>query len=126
MKKTLFICMLLFATVQVTKAQVNNITGSVTNEKGNPVHDVFVADDQYKNATFTDSLGNFVIAVHPDSKLKLEHAGYKDTLITEIKPAAGIQVALKSTGGSEASGDKATGRAATESLTKNEVAVISN
>jgi len=118
--------MLLFATVQVTKAQVNSITGSVTNEKGNPMHDVFVADDQYKNATFTDSLGNFTIAAHPDSKLKFEHAGYNDTLMTGIKPGAGIQVALKSTGGPGASADSSTGRAATESFTRNEIAVISN
>jgi hypothetical protein len=126
MKKTLFVCALLFATVQVTKAQLNNITSSVTNEKGTPLHDVFVADDQYKNATFTDSLGGFTIAVHPDSKLRFEHAGYKDTLITAVKPGADMSVTLKSTAGSVASADNPTGRAASEGLSKNEVAVISN
>ncbi len=126
MKKTLFICMLLFATVQVTKAQLYSIAGSVTNEKGNPMHDVFVADDLYKSATFTDSLGNFTIAVHSDSKLKFEHAGYKDTVITAAKPGEGMQVALKGIAGSAASADNVTGRSATEGLSKNEVAVISN
>ena len=119
--------MLLFATVQVTKAQNNNITGSVTNEKGNLMHDVFVADDQYKNATFTDSLGNFTIVVHPDSKLKFEHAGYKDTVITAPKPGEGMQVTIKGAVGSKVSADSTSGMAAAGGgLTKNEVAVISN
>jgi hypothetical protein len=126
MKNILFILALLLAAVQVTKAQVSNITGSVTDGKGNPCHNVFVADGPYKNATFTDSLGNFMIAVHPDSKLLFERAGYKDTIIAAAKP--GMQVAMKAIGaaGAASSAGNSGAGAQSESLTRNQVAIISN
>jgi hypothetical protein len=126
MKRTLLICLLLLAAIQVTKAQLNIITGVVLDPKGNPVHDVFVADRQHQNATFSDSLGNFSIAVQADSKLQFERAGYKDTVITSIKP--GMQVAM-SAESLDSPGSLATnspGQGQLGSLTRNEVARMSN
>jgi hypothetical protein len=126
MKKTLFICVLTLATAQLTQAQVSNITGIVADAKGNPLHDVFVADNHYKTATFSDSLGSFSIAVRPDSKLHFERAGFKDTLIVTVK--SGMQVAM-SPGASGEQGSAAgtpSGQGQLESLTRNEVARISN
>src|ERR1700710_728105 len=78
MKKTFLLLALIIAVTQLAKAQINTVTGSVKDEKGNPLHFVFVGDSKYKNATFSDSLGNFAIAVHPDSKLQFQLAGHKD------------------------------------------------
>jgi hypothetical protein len=98
MKKTFFMCLLLIAAAQFTKAQITNATGSVKDDKGSPLHFVFISDDQYKNAAFTDSLGNFTITVQPDSKLKFDLPGYESTTIAVDKNNAALQVVLKSSG----------------------------
>jgi hypothetical protein len=97
MKKFLLICLLFVTASQLTKAQNTTATGSVKDDKGSPLHNVFVADMQYKTATFSDSLGNFTIAVHPDSKLQLQLAGYESASVT-VANNASPQVVLKSTG----------------------------
>src|SRR5476651_2438632 len=97
MKKFLVICLLLATASQLTQAQNTTATGSVKDDKGNPLHNVFVGDMQYKTATFSDSLGNFTIAVHPDSKLQLQLAGYESASVT-VDKSASPQVVLKSTG----------------------------
>lgn len=117
--------MLLSAAVQITKAQVNSIAGMVVDAKGNPLHDVFVADQQNKVATFSDSLGNFSFAVQPDSKLHFERAGFKDTLIATVKPGMQITMTPDGSGGQGSSSDNSSGAQA-GSLSKNEVARMSN
>jgi len=126
MKRTLFIFILLLAAVQLTKAQVSNITGMVVDAKGNPLHDVFVADQQNKTATFSDSLGNFTIAVRPDSKLHFERAGYKDTLIAGVKPGMQIAMTPEGTDGQGAMAGNSSDQGQSSALTKNEVARMSN
>jgi hypothetical protein len=96
MRRFFFIGLLIAATIQITKAQTNIISGSTQDEKGNPLHFVFVEDRQYKTASFSDSLGNFAIEVHPDSKLQFDKAGHKDTLLSIDKSGAGLQVILRS------------------------------
>ncbi len=88
--------LLIITAAQVIKAQTNIVSGSVRDEKGNPLHFVFVEDRQYKNASFSDSLGNFAIEVHPDSKLQFDKAGHKDELLNVDKSSAGLQVVLRS------------------------------
>jgi len=125
MKKTLFVCMLLSAAVQITKAQVNSIAGMVVDGKGGPLRNVFVADDHYKNATFSDSLGNFSIAVQPDSKLKFERAGCKDTLITTVKPGMQVTMMTDGSGDERTSAENSSG-SQSAGLDRNEVARVSN
>ena len=55
MKKKFLLLALIIAVTQLAKAQVNTVAGSVKDEKGNPLHFVFVGDSQYRNATFSDS-----------------------------------------------------------------------
>ena len=98
MKKIFSICLLLLAMVQLTKAQTSNITGSVTNQQGNPLHFVFVHDQKSTNATFTDSLGNFSIATNPSAMLQFEATGYKDTLVSGDKLKANTQIILRADG----------------------------
>jgi hypothetical protein len=98
MKKSFLMCLLLIATAQLIEAQTSAVTGSIKDEKGNPLHFVFVGDSEYKNAVFSDSLGNFTIAVKPDSKLEFELAGYENATISTDKNNAGPQIVLKAQG----------------------------
>ncbi len=102
MAKIFFMCLLFLTTAQMTKAQTNTATGSVKDEKGNPLHFVFVEDSQYNNAVYSDSLGNFNIPVHPDSKLKFELKGYKS--IVDDNKTADWQVVLQSLGNDGSNG----------------------
>jgi hypothetical protein len=100
MKKMLIMCLLTMVATQITKAQTNTVTGSVRDVKGHLLHYVFVADDQYKNATYSDSLGNFAIAVHPDSKLLFTSPGHRDTSVNVDKTNGDLQIVLGSSDGS--------------------------
>jgi hypothetical protein len=95
MKKT-FTGILLMAIAQFASAQVNTATGSVKDDKGNPLHFVFVFDSQYNNAAFSDASGSFAITAHPDSKLKFELAGYADNTVVVGKDNSIPEVILKS------------------------------
>jgi hypothetical protein len=85
--------LLIITTLHIAKAQTGTASGSVKDGKGNPLHFVFVGDEQYKEAAYSDSSGNFTITVHPDSKLKFELAGYKDTTVS-IGKNQDLQVVL--------------------------------
>jgi len=96
MKKTLSILLFLAAAVQFSKAQSNNTAwGTVQDAGGKPLHFVFVGDVANRNAIFTDSLGNFSVAVKPGTKLAFELQGYKDTVISNINTSSGLLVVLK-------------------------------
>ncbi|HVW13310.1 MAG TPA: carboxypeptidase-like regulatory domain-containing protein [Mucilaginibacter sp.] len=91
---------LLFALLvqQAVTAQTRNINGSVIDGSGNSLSYVFVEDGQHKIAAYSDSTGHFTIAVHPDSKLRVQLPGYKDTLVTPGSNGTDLQVALKQNG----------------------------
>jgi hypothetical protein len=93
MKKPYLLLLLMIATLHIVKAQTN-VTGSVKDDKGTPLHYVFIEDTQYKIATFSDSLGNFTIALHPDSKVQFELAGY-DSATAANGNNANFQIVLK-------------------------------
>jgi len=108
MKKIFSICMILFVSVQITKYQTSNITGTVTNQQGTPLHFVFVHDQKSTNATFTDSLGNFTVITQPAAELQFELTGYKDTLISAGKLSANAQIVLKPNGSADGSATAST------------------
>ncbi|HWD87049.1 MAG TPA: carboxypeptidase-like regulatory domain-containing protein [Mucilaginibacter sp.] len=93
MKKTLSI-LLLAVSAQLTMAQGNIASGSVRDASGKPLHFVFVGDVANRKAVFTDSLGNFAIAIKPDSKLAFELDGYRDTVVTGINTNTGLLMVL--------------------------------
>src|SRR6185503_14174473 len=82
MKKIVLMAYLIAATAGFVSAQTINITGSVKTRDGDALHLAFVQDKQYKYGAYTDSLGNFALAVNPYSKLKVSCRGFKDTLIS--------------------------------------------
>lgn len=83
--------------IQTATAQNNIIKGSVQGESGKLLHFVLVADNKYNNVAFTDSVGDFTIATHPDSKLLFQLDGYRDTLIDANTISQNQQVSLTST-----------------------------
>ena len=93
--KLLFSVLFTALAINVMKAQNTVVTGSVKDETGKLLHYVFIDDNSYKNAELTDSLGNFTIAAHPDSKLLFKLDGYKDTVISAKAIAAGAPITLK-------------------------------
>ena len=94
--KFILSALLTLVTFQILKAQNNTITGSVQAETGKLLHFVYVGDNDQKNAVFTDSLGNFSLNVHPDSKILFQSEGYRDTSIKASELSTGAQVILKS------------------------------
>jgi hypothetical protein len=91
--------------INLVKGQNTTITGSVKDETGKLLHYVFIDDDSYKNAQLTDSLGNFTIAAHPDSKLIFKLEGYRDTVISANSIAAGAPITLRPAPGQAAATD---------------------
>lgn len=94
MKTPYFSWLFLLAAISTAAAQTHIVTGLVKDNKGNPIHFVFVSDNNYKEASFTDSLGNFSINVRPDSKLAFVAKGYNDTLINVNNNTTNVQVTL--------------------------------
>ncbi len=128
MRKTMLMLLLVSSAIQITLGQTNTIAGSVKNAKGTPLRFVFVADPQYKNGAYSDSLGNFTIAVYPDSKLEFQLPGFKDTTMAVDKAGADMQVTLLGEGANGSSGSVGTssGAASSDGLTSNQVAGESN
>jgi hypothetical protein len=127
MKRTLSMLLLVIAAVQFAKAQGNNLVGgSVQGASGKPLRFVFVGDLANKNAVFTDTLGNFRIAVKPGTRLEFECFGFRDTSLS-VKPGTPVQLVLSGTHNDNvaATAVNSSGQPLT-SLTKNEVATISN
>ena len=98
MKKIIFLSLVVLAASGVASAQTTNIIGTVKDDKGNPLHDVFVGNTHDRIGTFTDSLGNFTVTANPGSKLDFDLRGYKDTSVTVIKDAR-PQIVLRGVAG---------------------------
>lgn len=96
MRKIIFLLLLIVAATRFASAQTSSITGTVRDEKGNPLHYVFVGNTHDRNFTFTDSLGNFNIIVNPGTKLDVDLRGYEGTSITINKANDSPQIVLKS------------------------------
>jgi len=126
MKKLFLVLLLVITTARIATAQTT-ATGWVKDGKGNPLRFVFVADPQYKNGAYSDTTGYFSIAVHPDTKLDFQLKGYEEATLPVDKSGADMQVVLKSTDASGSGAGSASSNLSTsESLTRNEVAGLSN
>jgi len=83
--------------IQTVTAQSNSVKGTVQGEGGKLLHFAMVADTKYNNVAFTDSVGDFTISTHPDSRLSFQFEGYRDTLIDASAVSQNPQVDLKPT-----------------------------
>lgn len=94
MKYSILLLLLSLVVGQTTNAQTA-VSGNVKDDKGSPLHFVFIEDAGHNLATFSDSLGNFTTPVYSDSKLQFELTGYENVSITNTNNAS-WQVILKS------------------------------
>jgi hypothetical protein len=78
MKNFAYTILLLCFACYSASAQTITLTGTVRNTSGDPLHFAFLQNEQ-KQGAFTDSMGNYSIAVMPNSRLKVNCAGYRDT-----------------------------------------------
>jgi len=81
MKKFGLLILFIVGVGKFSSAQTINISGTVKTGDGDALHLAFVQDKLYKNGVYTDSLGNFGLAVNPNSKLHVTCRGFRDTLI---------------------------------------------
>jgi len=101
MKKIFSIFLILFVSLQITKAQTTDITGNVKDDQGNPLHFVFIQDSQSKKVAFTDSVGGFTMALNPGAQLHFALSGHNDAVVNVDKNSANLQVVLKTSGQGE-------------------------
>ncbi len=130
MRKFFLLLLLVIITTRVTKAQTSNATGWVKDANGTPLRFVFVADPQYKNGAYTDTTGYFSIGVHTDTKLDFQLKGYNETSLAvnpdKVGPNMQIMLTFVSGSGPESGPGGSSNLSTSESLTKNEMAVVSN
>jgi TonB-dependent SusC/RagA subfamily outer membrane receptor len=69
-------------------AQNRTVTGTVRDDKGNPIPFATITETGTKNATQADANGSFNISVKPNSRLTISSSGFSSTTIT---PTAGAQ-----------------------------------
>jgi hypothetical protein len=108
MKRTVIIFCVVLCAQLATAQQLTYVTGSVKDEKGNPVPYAFVRDRPYKYATYADSVGNFRLNVASDSYLDVKAPGYAGAR-AKVGGNTDFQLVLQSTGSADVSGTAKTG-----------------
>jgi len=88
--KNLILLFLLFAGYQ---SMAQTVSGTVSNDKGQPVRYAFVQDDQTKDAAYSDSTGAFSLKATPTSKLAINCKGYSDAAV-DVGGNSTIQITL--------------------------------
>ncbi len=77
------ILLLFFAFIfQISSAQTFVAAGTVGSQEGLPLRYAFVYDKESKNATYTDSLGKFKLAVNKNAQLTISCKGYTETKVS--------------------------------------------
>lgn len=74
-------------------SQTISISGTVNNQKGQPVPYAFVRDAQHNYATFADSTGTFMLKADPASALEVSAMNYKNTQV-HIESKTNVSVVL--------------------------------
>lgn len=91
--KKIILFSLLTAITTITYGQTITVTGSVSNEKSQPIPFAFIRDVQHGYATYADSVGAFAIKADPASFLEVLAKNYKTTLVKiDNKPAIKVML----------------------------------
>jgi hypothetical protein len=93
MKKPAIILLLFVFAGQISMAQTFVATGTVS-DQGVPLRYAFVYDKQSKNATYTDSLGEFKLPVNQGAQLTITCKGYVETTLSASDKSA-MNIILK-------------------------------
>lgn len=91
--KTIITSLLLALAGAVAYGQTIEISGTVNNQKGQPVPYAFVRDAQHNYATYADSTGTFVLKADPASALEVSANNYKNTQV-KIENKTKLEVVL--------------------------------
>ncbi|MGZ3944239.1 MAG: carboxypeptidase-like regulatory domain-containing protein [Mucilaginibacter sp.] len=92
MKTINITCVLLFIG-SLAFSQTIPVSGTVNDDKGQPVPYAFVRDAQHNYATFADSTGAFFIKADPASSLEVSAVSYKDAAL-KIDNKTNVKVTL--------------------------------
>jgi len=114
MKFITFTCLLVLAGT-VAFSQTITVSGTVNNEKGQPVPFAFVRDINHNYATYADSTGTFMLKADPASSLLVIANNYKNTelktdnktKVAVVMPAGVANEAVASTNKSDGSDSNA-------------------
>lgn len=90
-KMLLLCCLFVLGTVAVNAQGNIQVTGSVKNEKGEPVDLASIKIIGTDKGTITDAKGNFTLAAPPHAQLLISHVGY-DSL--EVTAQASLNIIL--------------------------------
>ena len=95
-KRLLMITVLLYALFlpQLLQAQVNLITGRITDNNNNGIAGASIAVQQTNQGTTSDAEGKFKISVKPNAVLVISFAGYKTQTIKAGAVASDLQIKL--------------------------------
>jgi hypothetical protein len=74
-------------------SQTISVSGTVNNQKGQPVPYAFVRDAQHNYATYADSTGTFMLKADPASALEVSAVNYKNTQV-RIESKTNVSVVL--------------------------------
>ena len=108
MKKIISLSTLLLLFFSFVSGQSVNVTGTVKNLQGNPIHFAFIRNKQTKAGTYTDKAGNFTLVAYANSLLLVSCAGFRDTTINILNNTA-ITVTLNGKDVKGAVNDETTG-----------------
>lgn len=81
-KKLSILAGMLLLCFQLAIAQSVDVSGKVTDDKGNPVANVSVTERGTKNGTTTDAGGNFKLTVKRNAQLEISSIGYETTRVS--------------------------------------------
>lgn len=91
--KKLILFMLMCAACRAV-AQNINVSGTVSDDKGRPVHYAFLYDPQTKNATYSDSTGAFNLVAASSSQLTVNARGHVSATV-DVGGHTSLQITLK-------------------------------
>ncbi|SHM81438.1 carboxypeptidase-like regulatory domain-containing protein [Mucilaginibacter sp. OK098] len=101
---------LLVLTNTIAFSQVISVSGTVNNQKGQPIPFAFVRDVNHNYATYADSAGTFMLKADPASSLQVVALSYKTTEVkTENKTKVDIVMPTGAADGASISTTKTDG-----------------
>ncbi|MBD1393471.1 carboxypeptidase-like regulatory domain-containing protein [Mucilaginibacter glaciei] len=103
MKKLIFLGLVLSSAV--TLAQNVRVSGTVVDQKGEPIPFAFVSDTQHPYATYTDLSGKFTLMADPASNLLASANFHTETKVKIDNPAA-VKIVLGDGASQEATNSK--------------------
>jgi hypothetical protein len=121
MKRFIAVLLFAFAMIGVARAQSVLVSGTVKTSQGDLLRYAFVREIQGKSGVYTDSLGNFTLAVNPNAMLRVSCLAYRDTVF-KVSGNGNITILLKPAVIITASNDRTISDAGATQINKQQLA----